>query len=118
MKALLAYGVASALLLGLLGLGVVAVFGAAEPSAVWVAAVIAWVVQLAAFIALLVGRRTGTGFMLSWAGGTLLRFAVVAVAAVWVTRVGSPDPASMLVSLVGFVFVLVLLEPLFLRLAD
>ncbi|MEJ2502403.1 MAG: hypothetical protein P8177_03665 [Gemmatimonadota bacterium] len=117
MKALLAYGVASAALLAGLGAGVVALFPGAETAAVWTGAIIAWAVQVAAFGALVVGRG-GIGFTAAWAGGTALRFAAVGAAALWVTRVGSLDPASLLVSLVGFMFGLVLLEPLFLRLAD
>ncbi len=117
MKAVLMYAAASAALLGAVGLTVVTLFAGAEPAAVWLAAGIAWVVQVAAFwILVAVGR--GPGFMIGWAGGMALRFAVVGAVAVWLTRTESFDPASALVSLVGFVFVLVLLEPLFLRLAD
>lgn len=117
MKALLTYGVAAAALLAGLAALVTALVPGAEPRAVWVAAAITWPVQLAAFGALVAGRR-GVGFMAAWAGGTALRFAAVGAAAIWVTRFGSLDPASLLVSLVGFMFGLVLLEPLFLRLAD
>lgn len=117
MKAVLAYGVASAaVLVGLAGL-VVVVIGSADAGAVRLAAVVAWPVQLAAFGALVVGRE-GLGFMASWAGGMALRFVVLVGVAIWVTRADGPDPASLLVSLVGFVMVLVLLEPLFLRLTD
>lgn len=121
MKAVLSYAGVSALLLVLLALGVVGLVEAAEPAGVWLAAMIAWPVQVAAFWALVAGRRTtgaGSGFMLAWAAGMALRFGVVGAVALWVTRMSAPDPATTLLSLVGFVFVLVLLEPLFLRLAD
>lgn len=117
MKALLAYGAASAAALAVLAALVGVVVDAADPVAVRLAAVIAWPVQVAAFAALVAGRKA-VGFTASWAGGMALRFAVVGGAAFWVTRVDGPDPASLLVSLVGFVFVLVLAEPLFLRLTD
>lgn len=115
MKAFLVYSVASAVLVvALAGLVVVTVAGA-DSRGVWLAAGIAWPVQLAAFAALAAGRER-FGFVAVWAGGMALRFAAVGAAALWVTRADGPDPASLLLSLVGFVFVLVLLEPLFLRL--
>jgi hypothetical protein len=115
MRAFLSYGVASAVLVAALVAGVVALVESADAGAVRLAGLIAWPVQLAAFAALVRGRA-GMGFMAAWATGMALRFAAVGGAALWVTRVDGPDPASLLVSLVGFVFVLVLLEPLFLRL--
>ena len=117
MKALLSYGAASAVILAGLALGVTAWVEGAEPSAVWLAAAIAWPVQMAAFFALMRGRQ-GPGFVVGWGGGMALRFAAVGVLALWLSRTEAFDPARALVSLVGFVFVLVLLEPLFLRLAD
>jgi hypothetical protein len=113
-----AYAAASAALLVGLSLGVSWLVPGAEPGAVWLAAGIAWVVQLAAFGALVAGRYRGRDFLVSWASGMVLRVTVVAGVAFWLTRTGSFDAASALVSLVGFVFVLVILEPLFLRLAD
>ena len=47
-----------------------------------------------------------------------VRFAAVGVVAVWLTQAERYDPATVLVGMVAFIFVLVLLEPLFLRLAD
>jgi len=114
----LAYAAASAALLVGLSVAVVEVARSAEPSSVWLAASIAYAVQLAAFALLVVARKRGRDFMVSWAGGMVLRFAVVGGVAFWLTRSGRFDPASALLSLVGFVFVLVLLEPLFLRMAD
>ncbi len=114
----LAYAAGSAVLL--VGLVVVelAVVGSADPSAVWLAAVVAWSVQLGAYAALLAGRRRGAGFVVGWASGMLVRFAAVGAVALWVTRKPELDAASALLSLVAFMMVLVLLEPLFLRLAD
>ncbi len=117
MRPLLSYAAASAVILTGLAAGVIVLVDAAEPAAVWLAAGIAWPVQVVAFWALLASRG-GPGFMLSWAAGIALRFGAVGAVALWLTRTGAYDPATGLVSLVGFVFVLVLLEPLFLRLAD
>jgi len=116
-KAFAAYGAATAALLVALAMLAAAVFGSADPTGIRMAAVIAWPVQLAAFAALVRGRQ-GAGFMVSWVSGMALRFAAVGAAALWVVRADGPDPASLLVSLVGFVFVLVLLEPLFLQLTN
>ena len=117
MRALVAYGIGSGVLLVVLAVLVAMVFDSADPVGVRLAAAIAWPVQIVAFAALVRGRE-GAGFMVSWLGGMALRFVAVGVAAVWVVRSEGPDPASLLVSLVGFVFVLVLLEPLFLRLTN
>jgi hypothetical protein len=116
-RAVLSYGAASAVILAVLALGVSGWVDRAEPSAVWLAAGLAWPVQMAAFFALVRGRN-GPGFMVGWAGGMALRFMTVGAAALLVTRTELFDPVTALVSLVGFVFVLVLMEPLFLRLAD
>ena len=117
MKAFGAYAGASAVLVTALAAAVVILVGGADPAGVRLAAVIAWLVQLLAF-GVLVAGRPGVGFVARWVGGMALRFAAVGAAAVWVTRADGPDAVSLLVSLVGFVFVLVLLEPLFLRLTS
>lgn len=117
MRALAVYAAATGVLLVVLTGVVVVLVGAAEPGAVWLAAGVAWPVQVLAFWVLLKGRG-GSAFMLSWATGIALRFGAVAAVALWLARTQAFDPTTGLVSLVGFVFVLVLLEPLFLRLAD
>lgn len=113
-----AYAAGSAALLVGLAAGAGALFAGADPEALWLAAAVAWGVQLMAFAGLVAGRRRGLDFMVSWAGGMALRFAAVAGVAFWVTRSSALDAATALLGLVGFVMVLVLLEPLFLRLAD
>jgi hypothetical protein len=47
--------------------------------------------------------------------GLVLRMGLVGGVAIWVTRTAVLPPATLLVALVAFVFVLLLLEPLFLR---
>jgi hypothetical protein len=84
---------------------------------VWLAAVIAWLLQLAAFALLLLARRSGTQlFIAGWAAGMLVRFGGLATVAFVVSRRGTPPLDATLVGLVGIVFVLLLIEPLFLRL--
>ena len=84
-------------------------------NAVWVGAGVALVVQLAAFAALVAWRDRGSLFLVGWLGGMLLRFGAVGVMAVWLSRTDALPRAAALVSLVGFVFLLLLLEPVFLR---
>lgn len=117
MKVLGAYAAVTALLVAGLAAAVRVLVAAADPAGVWLAAGLAWAVQLAAFAVLAAGWG-GPRFVVGWGLGMALRFAVVGGTALVVTRSNGPDPATALVSLVGFVFVLVLLEPLFLRLAD
>ena len=117
MKAYAGYGAASAAVLVALAMLLMALLGAASAPGVRTAALIAWPVQMVAFVILVEGRKR-VSFIAGWAGGMALRFAAVGAAAIWVTRTDGVDPASLLLSLVGFVFVLVLLEPLFLRLTN
>jgi hypothetical protein len=85
--------------------------------AVWLAAAVAWILQLAAFAVLVVARRSGTQFFLAgWAAGMMLRFGGLAVLAFLVSRSDALPLDATLVGLVGIVFVLLLIEPLFLRL--
>lgn len=88
---------------------------APSTTAVWIGAGVALLVQLAAFGALVALRDKGTLFLVGWLGGMLLRFGAVGVMAVWLSRTDALPRAAALVSLVGFVFLLLLLEPVFLR---
>lgn len=82
---------------------------------VLLAAVVALTVQSGAFAALLHFRGRTTGFLAAWAGGMALR--MVAVAAVAAAIVGSEMDGGVptLLSLAGFFFGLLLLEPVFFR---
>jgi hypothetical protein len=91
------------------------VLGGEATGAVWLAAGIAWVLQLFAFAGLLLVRSTPSLFIAGWAVGMVLRFGALAAAAFWVTRTAAYPPAPLLLSLVGFMFVLLMLEPVFLR---
>lgn len=98
-----------ALFSGLLGL----LLGAAAAPSVWWAAAVAYVVQLLAFAALLRFRARPNAFLVVWAGGILMRLAVVLAGAYWVSQWPVLQPAPALLSLAGFLFVLLLLEPVF-----
>jgi hypothetical protein len=89
--------------------------GPGSAGAVWFAAVLAYVLQLAAFAALVLVRERHELFLLGWGVGMMLRFAAVGVVAFWLTRDPVFPPRPALVSLVAFVFILLMLEPLFLR---
>jgi len=81
----------------------------------WFAAGLAYVLQLAAFALLLRVRDHPQLFLAGWAGGILLRFAAVGAAAFWLARTAAYPPAGTLLGLVGFMMLLVFLEPVFLR---
>ena len=83
--------------------------------AVWISAALAYVLQLAAFAALLKFRSNSQLFMAGWLVGMALRFAVVGLFAWWLANSQTLPRQAALVSLVGFVFVLLVLEPVFLR---
>jgi hypothetical protein len=83
--------------------------------AVWFSAGLAYLLQLAAFAALVLVRERHELFLLGWGVGLVLRFGAVGVVAVWLSRNPVLPARATLVSLVAFVFVLLLLEPLFLR---
>jgi hypothetical protein len=87
--------------------------GRAATSAVVFAAVVAYVLQLIAFGALLALRDHATMFLAGWVGGMFLRAAGLILAGVWLSRTPLPRATAML-SLVGFLFLLLMLEPLFL----
>ena len=105
-------------LAGLVAVGVagtIAVFAGAEQNAVMAAGAVAWVIQLAAFGLLLALHKQPQLFMIGWLAGMVFRFGAVGVCAFWLSRSGSLPLSTTLLSLVGFLFLLLLLEPLFLR---
>ena len=79
------------------------------------AGLIALPVQITAFWLLLRYRDRLNGFLAVWAGGTLVRMAVVAVVATVVIRARMDGAVTMLLALAGFFFGLLLLEPVFFR---
>lgn len=96
--------------------GLVSVF--VEPGslgAVWFAAAVAYALQLVAFGGVVAVRDRTELFMVGWLSGVVLRFATVGMLAFWLTRSRVFPVGPALLSLVAFVFVLLLLEPFFLR---
>jgi hypothetical protein len=114
-RAWVRYAGVSAVLVVLLATGVVLVVPGTHAGSVWIAAVVSFAVQLAAFAVLLAGRSRDLGFAAGWGGGMLLRFGAVGGMAVWVTVRDGYHAESALLSLIGFMMVLVLIEPLFLK---
>lgn len=84
-------------------------------TAVWFAAALSYGLQLAAFAALLWLRRDPQLFLVGWAAGMVLRFGAVGAVAFWLSRAPVLPRDVTLVSLVGFVVLLLFLEPLFLK---
>ena len=102
----------------LVGVGVVVGLLLSTPDvhrAIITAAVVAYLVQLAAFALLLALRDKSNLFLAGWLVGMVLRFGVLGVAAFAVTRSAVLPRNALLLSLVVFVFLLLLLEPVFLR---
>jgi hypothetical protein len=111
----LKYGAAGALLLGVITLMLWPFLGGPARSGVLIAALIALPVQLVAFAVLARHRGRGEGFMAAWAGGMALRAAAVVVTALVAVRTGTPSAVALLLALAGFLFALLLLEPLYFR---
>lgn len=80
-----------------------------------VAGGIALPLQLAAFGVFVRQAAGSPGFLATWIGGTLLRFAVVGGAAFWIAGLEGVNLVVALLTLVGLLFVLLLLEPWALR---
>jgi hypothetical protein len=115
LKAWLIYAGAALVVLLLAGAAVTLLVPPDAARAVWFAAGLAYVVQLAAFAALVAVRGRADLFLVGWLAGLLLRFLAVGVVAFWLSRDSVLPRAPALLSLVAFVFVLLMLEPLFLR---
>lgn len=118
MVAWVRYAAVAGVVVVLLALGVAALVPGTDGASVGLAAGVAYMVQLAAFAVLVAGKRKGPGFMVGWAGGMAMRGAALAGMAIWVTVSDTHHAESALLSLIGFAMVLVLIEPLFLRMAD
>jgi hypothetical protein len=114
-KAWAGYALTAVVLTGVAGAIATQLVAEEAVRAVWVGALLALGVQLVAFGALVALRDRGSLFMVGWAGGMFLRFGAVGALAFWLSRTNAlPRPAA-LISLVAFVFMLLLLEPIFLR---
>jgi hypothetical protein len=114
-KAWLAYA-AAALVVTLAGVLIALLLvGPDATRAVWFAAALAYMLQLLSFALLVWVRQRNELFLLGWLAGLVLRFGAVGVVAFWLARTPVLPREPALISLVAFVFVLLLMEPLFLR---
>jgi hypothetical protein len=115
MKAWLVYALVS----GAVVVGVVLVASqlatGAALQAILFSAALAYVLQLGAFAGLVVVRERQSLFLAGWAGGIGLRFGALGIVAVWLSRSGMLPLEPALLTLAGVMFLLLLLEPIFLR---
>lgn len=109
-----AYAVCAFAVTVLVALGVVQVGGIA-PLAVWFGAGVAYGLQLVAFGALLAVRDRVQLLFAGWLTGMVLRFGAVGISIFWLSRSAVLPRGPAVISLVGFMFLLLLLEPVFLR---
>ncbi|MGQ0815280.1 MAG: hypothetical protein ACT4O1_12615 [Gemmatimonadota bacterium] len=112
-RAWLFYAVAGAVAVAVGGW--IAVLAGAESGAVAVAGGVAYAIQLAAFGLLIMLRTQPQLFMVAWLAGMVFRFGALGVCAFWLSRTGALPLSTTLLSLVGFLFLLLVIEPLFLR---
>ncbi len=114
MKAWSAYAGAG-LLLVVVGVVLAGLASPADARGIRIAVLLAYVLQLIAFAVLVRVRKQPTLFLAGWLGGIAVRFIVVGVSAWWLKRTALLPPVSTMMSMVLAVFVLLLLEPVFLR---
>jgi hypothetical protein len=87
--------------------------GPRDAAAIWLSAAVAAVVQLAAFA--ITRAVAPQHLMAGWGAGSLLRFLTLVVYALVAVKVLGVAPVAALISLVTFLFLSTLIEPLFLR---
>lgn len=112
-------GVSGAVVL-VLGALIVLVFGRGVLGAVATAGAIGLAVQAMAAVLLFLNGGAGgdpSRFVVGWASGALLRMMAVLATGLWLTRTNAVAEAPALLSMVLFLFVLTLIEPLFLKTA-
>lgn len=115
MRVLTLYALAAAVAVAAVCAGLGALLRPEALAAVaWMGA-LAWAVQVALFAPVLAARGRGNAFLAAWAGGTVARFAVLGAAAWWVWHSRALPLAPSLLALAGFLFLLLLLEPVFFR---
>ena len=85
---------------------------------VLLAAAVAYPVQIVAFGLLLRARGEPSRFFVWWGAGVLLRIAVIVVIGLLALRIESLGAEALLLSLAGFFFGLLMIEPTFLKAAD
>ena len=82
------------------------------------AAAVAYPVQVVAFGLLLRARREPAHFFVWWGAGVVVRIGVVIIVGLVALRIESLGSEALLLSLAGFFFGLLMIEPAFLKGAD
>lgn len=114
MKALGLYALVAAALVAVVAAVALIVDRAAGPAIAWMGG-LAWAVQVVLFLPLVATRGRGKAFFAAWGAGTLARFGVLGLAAWGISRSGVLPIAPSLLALAGFLFALLLMEPMFFR---
>jgi hypothetical protein len=109
------FGASAVALIGVLTLGLWPFLEPAGRQGVLTAAAVAVPIQIAAFAVLVRQRGQPRGFMAAWAGGMALRALTLLAVAFVVIRSGTESAVPMLLSLAGFFFALIMLEPIYFR---
>jgi hypothetical protein len=104
--------VAAAVAVGLAG---IVSWATAVTGPVWAMAGLAYGAQLVAYLMLASVYGRGRSFVVGWVSGIAVRFVAFVGVATWVVLGRPAHYAVRLLTLVGVMFALVLLEPLFLR---
>lgn len=115
MNAVVRYALISLLVVGIGSAALLALMDDVGRTGVLLAAGIAVPVQVLAFGLLQGARGDVTRFFAWWGAGIALRVLVVVVVGVLSSGLERGARASLVLSLVGFFFVLLLLEPVFLK---
>ena len=115
MKALVGYAVVTTLVVTLAVGGMWAFLDADGRSSLLLASAIALPVQWVLFLLVVKALGDSTQFLLRWGIGILARMGLVAAVGLLLPRLGGLDGGVLILSLCGFFFVLLLLEPLFFR---
>ncbi len=115
MRVLTLYALTGALAVAVACAGLGLLLSPAALAAVGWMGALAWAVQVALFAPLLAARGRKNAFLAAWGGGTVARFAVLGAAAWWVWHSRALPLAPALLALAGFLFLLLLLEPVFFR---
>ncbi|MDH5589124.1 MAG: hypothetical protein OEZ65_11850 [Gemmatimonadota bacterium] len=113
MKALGLYAATAALAIAAVVVGFWFFFDEVGRRSLLMGASVAWVVQLGAFALLTRARSQPGSFFLLWGVGALGRMAVVVVVGLGMDRFEGVEPSVLILSLVGFLFLSLLIEPLF-----
>ena len=115
MRALLGYALAGLLIVAVAVAGLFPFLDESGRRGILIAAGVAYPVQVVAFGLLLRARGDPSRFFAWWGVGVVVRIGVVVVAGLIALRIESLGAEALLLSLAGFFFVLLLIEPVFLK---